>query len=256
MTAERRWTHAWITGASSGIGAQLASTLADAGVRCSVSARSADKLQEVADRSTLIDTFPLDVTDVEAVEDRLDDIERSSGPVDLAILNAGLWLPSSSRDLGVEAFQKSMDVNFVGVTAALVPLVSRMRSRGGGQIVVVASVAGYLGLPRGTYYGPTKAALINMCESLQPELKQDGIKLQIVSPGFVRTPMTSANTFPMPFLVDVDAAVQTIVAGMKTGKFEIAFPWQLVFVLKLARLLPYRVLLKLIEKVVLRNKRT
>ena len=114
-------------------------------------------------------------------------MEDAHGPVDLAVLNAGYWKLSEAENLAFEEFRRSMDVNYLGVAAALSPLISSMRTRGQGQIAIVSSVAGYRGLPRSAYYGPTKAALINLCESLQPELAGYGIKLQVINPGFVST---------------------------------------------------------------------
>ena len=107
-------------------------------------------------------------------------------------------------------------------------------------------------MPKGAFYGPTKAALINLCESVRPELARAGVKLQIISPGFVRTPMTDVNTFPMPFLMETEDAVRKIVAGLHSNRFEIAFPWQLVMVLKLARVLPYPAFFWFIRNVIAR----
>lgn len=253
MTAAGNWRHVWITGASSGIGRALAIALAEQGIHVSASARSPDKLAELADAHELIDAYPADVTDQAAVKAVLEQMEVHSGPVDLAILNAGLWMPSEPGKLTVEAFARSMEVNYLGVTNALVPLEAAMRARGAGHIAVVASVAGYRGLPKGAFYGPTKAALINLCESLRPELARARIKLQVINPGFVRTPMTDVNTFPMPFLMETGDAVSRILAGLAGNRFEIAFPWQLVAMLKLARILPYPAFFWFIRNVIVRT---
>ena len=219
-----------------------------AGVKVSVSARSADALEELAARHVGMFAFPLDVTEPDSVAHAISDMQASHGPIDLAVLNAGVWQPSDSRALELDHFTKSNDVNYLGVTNCLVPLTSTMAARGAGQIAVVASVAGYCGLPKSAYYGPTKAALNNLCQSLQPDLQRVGLKLQVINPGFVRTPMTDRNDFPMPFLMETEAAVGKILNGLTGDRFEIAFPWQLVAILKLARILPNGLFLWLIKK--------
>jgi short-subunit dehydrogenase len=253
MANAGNWRHVWITGGSSGIGRELALALARQGINVSVSARTPDQLAELADTHDLIHAYPVDVTDRAGVAAALIQIELQHGPVDLAILNAGTWSPSAPGGLRVEEFIRSMETNYAGVTNALVPLEAAMRTRGKGHIAVVASVAGYRGLPRGAFYGPTKAALINLCESLRPEFTTAGIKLQIICPGFVRTPMTDVNTFPMPFLMETDDAVARILAGLSSNRFEIAFPWQLVMILKLAQILPYPAFFWFIRNVIART---
>ena len=253
MIQPSRWQHVWITGASSGIGRELALALADHGIKVSVSARSADKLGALEDAHELISAWPADVTDAVAMSATIAAIEAKSGAIDLAILNAGVWAPSSPGELPMDAFTRSMDVNYHGVTNALVPLEAAMRGRGRGHIAIVASVAGYRGLPKGAFYGPTKAALINLAESIRPELARAGIKLQVINPGFVRTPMTDVNTFPMPFLMEPHVAVRRIIAGLHSNRFEIAFPWQLVTMLKLARILPYPAFFWFIRNVIARG---
>ncbi len=232
------WKHVWITGASSGIGRELAVAFSKAGVDVSVSARSADALNSMAKTYQSIQAYPLDVTEPDDVLRAVAKIETERGQIDLAILNAGFWELSDSSNLDVDLFAKSIDVNYLGVARCLVPLASAMTGRHEGHIAVVASVAGYRGLPRSAYYGPTKAALINLCESLQPDLARKGIKLQVINPGFVNTPMTERNDFPMPFLIDTETAVESIIRGLRSNRFEIAFPWQLVCLLKAVGMLP------------------
>jgi short-subunit dehydrogenase len=109
-----------------------------------------------------------------------------------------------------------------------------------GHIAIMASVAGYRGLPKAIAYGPSKAAAISLAEVLRLELEQHGITVSVLNPGFVETPMTAPNTFPMPFMIGVEEAADRILRGLEKGKFEIAFPWQTVLALKIMRLLPYR----------------
>ena len=228
----------------------MAVALAAAGVTVSVSARSEDELKALAQDHDRLAPYPLDVTDPKQIEAAVAAMEDAHGPVDLAVLNAGYWKLSEAENLAFEEFRRSMDVNYLGVAAALSPLISSMRKRGQGQIAIVSSVAGYRGLPRSAYYGPTKAALINLCESLQPELAGYGIKLQVINPGFVSTPMTEKNDFPMPFLIDTEEAVRQMLKGLVSRRFEIAFPWQFATILKLGRMMPNRLYLWLIRKFV------
>ncbi|MEM1198058.1 MAG: SDR family NAD(P)-dependent oxidoreductase [Pseudomonadota bacterium] len=247
------WKHAWITGASSGIGAKLAVGIARGGAAVSASARSAEKLSALTQRHGNVHPLPLDVTDPEAVAASVTAAQEAHGPIDLAILNAGVWEPSDPATFDGKAAEQSMEVNYLGVTHALAALLPAMKARKSGHIAIVSSVAGYRGLPKGAYYAPTKAALISLCEALRPELEADGITLQVINPGFVKTPMTSVNTFPMPFLMEVDDAVKAIMAGLQSSKFEIAFPWQLVTLLKVLRILPYRLYFWIMRRIMPRT---
>ncbi len=247
------WKHAWITGASSGIGAELAVKLAAAGTMVTASARSAEKLLTLSQRQAGILPLPLDVCDPDAVKTAVKEAEQAQGTIDLAILNAGIWQPSEPETYDGEKAVRSMEVNYLGVTHALAAVLPEMKRRKTGHIAIVASVAGYSGLPKGAYYAPTKAALINLAETLNTELGQFGIKVQIINPGFIRTPMTDMNRFPMPFLMEVEDATAHIMRGLQSSRFEIAFPWQLVGLLKLLRLLPYRLYFWLLRRVIPRG---
>jgi NADP-dependent 3-hydroxy acid dehydrogenase YdfG len=232
---------AWITGASSGIGAALAQRLAQDGQRVVVSARNAAALDTLAaaPHGRLI-AAPLDVTDPVACAQAVAGIEAMHGPIDLAVLNAGTHRPMSAADFSAATLRSLFDLNVMGVAHCLEPLLARMAARRAGHVAIVASVAGYGGLPTAAAYGPTKAALINMAESLKLDCDRLGIKLQLVDPGFVKTPLTDRNTFPMPFLMPVEAAVDAFVAGLAASRFEIVFPQRFALLLKLLNLLPYR----------------
>ncbi len=234
-----RWSVVWITGASSGIGRALASRLADAGCKVAVSARSADKLATLAAGRPNIVPFPLDVTDAKAMQAAVEAIEQQLGPIDLAVMDAGKWDPMSAKDYSASRGNASMQVNYVGMANGVEALVPRMMARKSGHIALVASVAGYRGMPQAAAYAPTKAAVINLVECLRPDLARHGVTLSMINPGFVDTPMTAGNAFPMPFLVPLDTAVDKIVAGLEKKSIEIAFPWQLVSMLKIMRVLPY-----------------
>lgn len=232
------WTCVWITGASSGIGAELALQLARQGVTVAASARSADKLATLAIREPRIKPYPVDVTDRQAVAEAARRIAAELPPVDLAVLNAGIGSFAGASRFSAEQAAQTMAVNYLGVANALEPLIPMMIERGRGQLAFVASVAGYRGLSKAAIYGASKAAVNNLAESLAIDLAGRGITVSVVNPGFVDTPMTEGNPFPMPFLMPVDEAAARIIRGLARRKFEVAFPWQMVTLLKLGRLMP------------------
>jgi NAD(P)-dependent dehydrogenase (short-subunit alcohol dehydrogenase family) len=244
---------AWVTGASSGIGRQLAIDLARSGWRVAVTARSADSLEELERLSDAlsgsIHAFPGDVTETASMQETCQVIERRFGAIALLVANAGIYLPQDGLNGDVEAYRKSFDVNLMGTVNVLLPVIAHMKTAGRGQIAVVSSVAGYGGLPTSAAYGATKAGLINLVESLKFDLDPAGIRLQLICPGFVDTPATRSNPFPMPYLVSVEAAAAEIVAGLRhPTRFEIAFPAPFVRRLKLLQLLPYRAYFALVAR--------
>jgi NAD(P)-dependent dehydrogenase (short-subunit alcohol dehydrogenase family) len=232
----------WITGASSGIGAALARRMAGAGWQVAASARSADRLaalaEEAGDAPGRIVPVPLDVTDPRAVEDAVARIEHEIGPIAQAVLNAGTHTPVAADSLRVEDFRPLVELNLLGTVHCLVPLVPRLIDRRAGRIAIVASVAGYRGLPSAAAYGMTKAGLINMAEALRVELAPRGVAVQVVNPGFVRTPLTDRNAFRMPFLMEPEAAAEAFYRGLQSNRFEIAFPRRFVYLMKMLRILP------------------
>lgn len=232
------WNVVWVTGASSGIGRSVALAIAKSGAQVAVSARSADDLAALEAESDQISAFSLDVTDTTACEAVISAIEAKLGPIDLGVFCAGTWDIIDAKDLAVPPLVKGMTVNYFGTVNCMIPLAQRMMARRSGHLAPVASVAGYRGLPRASAYGPTKAALNSLCESLKPALDSYGVTTTIINPGFVATPMTAKNDFPMPYIMQPDEAADAIVAGLKTKSFEIAFPWQLVRQLKFMSILP------------------
>lgn len=249
MSVELPWKVVWVTGASTGIGREIALQLARAGVAVAASARSADKL---ADLGHGIRAYPLDVTDAEAVGATVARIEREMGPIDLAIMAAGTYSPVDLDNFDPANFQRTMSANYFGVVGCLAALLPPMLARKGGHVAWVASVAGYRGLPKAAAYGPTKAALINLAECLKPELELRGVNVSVINPGFVETPLTKQNDFPMPFLMQADEAARLTIAGLKRGRFEIAYPWRFVAILKFARLLPYSLFFWLVRRAILK----
>lgn len=233
----------WITGGSAGIGRALALRLCRDGATVAISGRTLASLQEVQSTAQALPgkviCLPLDVTDEAAVMAAPDTIEAEAGPLDLVVLNAGTHQPMNAADFSPAIFRKLIDVNVMGVAHGLAAVMQRFLDRRAGHIAVVSSVAGYRGLPSAAAYGATKAALINMCESLKPELDEAGIALSLVNPGFVRTPLTDKNEFEMPFLMEADAAADRLADGLASGRFEITFPRRFTWMLKLFRCLPY-----------------
>ena len=233
---------AWITGASSGLGEALARRLSREGWRVAASARNAGKLADLervaADDPGSILAVPLDVTDAAATAAAVTRIEDELGPIDQAVLNAGTHKPVRAAALRVEDFRALAELNLMGTVHGLVPLLTRMTARGRGRVAIVASVAGYRGLPTSAAYGMTKAGLINMAEALKPELDRHGVTLQLVNPGFVHTPLTDQNPFPMPFLMEVEDAAAALQRGLRSQSFEIVFPRRFVYLMKLLRILP------------------
>ncbi len=240
----------WITGASSGIGRALALRLARSGRRVVASARRADALAALAhEAGGRLVTLPVDTTDAAACENAVAWIEAEIGPIGLAVLNAGTHIPTPAADFAVTPVRKLVETNLMGTVNALAPVLAAMRARMRGRVAVVASLAGYRGLPTAAAYGATKAGLINMCEALKPECDAFGVKIQIVCPGFVRTPLTDRNTHPMPMLMEVDDAAAAIAAGLETDRFEIAFPRPFAFVLKSLAMIPRSLYFRLVRRV-------
>ncbi len=239
------WQTAWITGASTGIGREVALILARGGVRVAVSARSTEKLDELSKLASGIVPVPLDVTKPEDAASAYTRVINELGPLDLVVLNAGVWHPMKASEYDARKAVQSMQVNYFGIANALEPIIPDMVRRGRGQIALVASVAGYRGLPKASAYAPSKAAVISLAEVLRLELSRNGIVVSLVNPGFVETTMTSVNKFPMPYILKPEDAAQRIVHGLARGKFEIAFPWQLVTMLKLLRVMPNGLYLRL-----------
>ncbi len=232
----------WITGASYGLGRSLAVLMAQKGWHVAASARSAEDLLALADEARKwrgqISAFPCDITDADSVRVTVENIIDKIGSIDIAVLNAGTHIPVRAENLQAEAFQKLIDINLMGTVHCVEQVLKPMKECGFGQIALVSSVAGYRGLPTSSAYGLTKAGLVNMAEALKPELDLLNIKMQVICPGFVRTPLTDKNEFDMPFLMEPEAAAKAFYRGLMSGKFEIVFPWQMGIIFKFLRMLP------------------
>ncbi len=248
---------AWITGASSGMGRHLALSMAQDGWTVAATARSEDALRELEEQSRSLSgrivALPGDVSHPDQMAGLVERIKHELGPIALLVANAGIYLPQDGLDGNADEWRKTIDVNLKGTVNVVLPVIAAMRGaqgeKGAGQIAIVSSVAGYGGLPTSAAYGATKAALTNMAEALKFDLDRAGIRIQVIHPGFVDTPATEDNPFPMPHLVSVEDAVKEIRKGLADPKaFEIAFPKAFVRQLKLLRLLPYSLYFRLVAK--------
>ncbi|MBA2389221.1 MAG: SDR family NAD(P)-dependent oxidoreductase [Geodermatophilaceae bacterium] len=240
----------WVTGASSGIGAALARELESRGSQVAVSARREDKLKEVADGRMHVE--PVDVTDKAAMLAAAASIRAALGGIDVIVLNAGAWDQVRVDRWDSEVFRRHFDVNLMGLVHGIEAVLPTMLEARAGMIVGIASVAGYRGLPNSEAYGATKAAQINMLESMRVDLRRHGVKVQTVCPGFVKTEMTERNSFPMPFIISAERAATEIADGIAKEKAEVVFPLPMKLMMKTARLLPVAPWAALLAKAVRR----
>ena len=228
----------WLVGASSGIGEATAAALHAAGARVCVSARNADALARFVDAHPGALAVPLDASDPVAVKAAAQTVQQA-GPVDLVMYCAGYYKPQRADHFDLGEMLKHQQVNYLGVLYVLDAMLPHFLKRQAGHISIVSSVAGYRGLPKSLAYGPTKAALINLAETLYVDLKAHEISVSVINPGFVKTPATAQNDFPMPGLVTAAEAATAILAGWRKGAFEIDFPKRFTLWMKTLRILPY-----------------
>ncbi len=229
----------WVTGGSAGIGKAIVEAYAQEGAVVAATARPSERLDGLAQAHENVLAFPADITDPAAIKAAVAAIEERLGPIDRAILNAGTHHPVHARDFTAADLRALMETNLMGTANCLEAIMPTMIGRGRGQIAVVSSIAGYTGLPTSAYYGASKAALFNLCESLKFDLDRAGVDLRVVAPGFVRTPLTDKNEFPMPFIMEPEAAAARVVKGLKGRQFEVTFPRRFSYLLKFFRCLPY-----------------
>ena len=239
----------WVIGASSGIGAATARDLLKRGAKVCLSARNAEALQTIAAGHKDALVVPCDITDAPAVQRAHDELLARWGGVDLILVVAGSYQKMRVDDFDLTVAKKMVALNINGVLNCLAAILPTLLVQGRGGIGIVSSVAGLSGLPQAIIYGPTKAALINLCESLYLDLHKRGIGVYLINPGFVATPLTAKNDFSMPALISAEQAALEIVSGIERGDFHIHFPKRFTNFLRLFRLLPYRAYFYLIHKV-------
>ncbi len=245
---EWRGKRVWLVGASTGIGRALAEQLHALGATVIVSARKMDALQAFADQHPGSIALPLDVSDGPAVKAAAE-AALAAGPLDLVCYCAGHYHAMRATAIDLPDLLRHHEVNTVGALHVLAAITPAMVARGQGHISLVSSVAGFRGLPQSLAYGPTKAALINLAETLYLDLQPRGLGVSVINPGFVETPLTAQNEFHMPALISPQQAAQAILQGWARGEFEIHFPKRFTRLMKLLRLLPYPLYFAVVRRI-------
>ncbi len=242
----------WITGASSGIGKALAVKFAKEGWKVAISARRKNLLDEIATDENIF-AYPLDVEDENQIKNIFDKILEDFKDLDICVFCSGTYNRKSEKKIDNIQIKKTFNINFFGVVDCIKTVEDFFKNRKKGHLSIVSSIAGYRGLPNSSGYGPSKAALTNFTESIYFDFKKYNVSISLISPGFIKTPMTDTNDFPMPFIKTPEFAAEKIFNGLtKKSSFEIHFPKALTLLLKFFRILPYRIYLFLIDKTVKR----
>ena len=238
----------WITGASSGIGKALAEKFASEGWKVAASARRKEILDEMSSHENIF-SYPLDVTNQDQIKISFEKIIEDFKGLDLCVFSSGTYDPKLEQEINVKQNKFVMETNFFGVLYCINAVENYFKNKKNGHISIVSSVAAYRGLPNSSGYGPSKAALTNLAESLYFDFKEHNVRISLVSPGFIKTPLTDKNEFPMPFIKSPEFAAEKMFNGLTKSKaFEIHFPKALTILLKIFRVLPYKIYLFLIDK--------
>ncbi len=246
----------WLVGASSGIGEALVKQFQSLSVKLYISARNGDALNTLAKVSNNIIPLPLDITDELAVVTAAQQIQKDSGKLDLIILNAGTCEYIDSYDVELDVVRRVMETNFFAALQVLkhaLPLLRANRSLTAShthatKVVFVSSSVTYQSLPRAGAYGSSKAALRYFAECFKSDIEKEGISIQLISPGFVKTPLTDKNDFDMPFMISADNAAKRIIKGIQSTTFDIHFPKRFTWILKLMSLMPDALRFKMVSK--------
>ena len=239
----------WITGASSGIGKALAIKFAQEGWKVAISARRENLLKEISKSQNNIDYFPLDVTDIEKCKTVFNDVKKKLGNVNISVFCTGIHDPKSEKKLNLEKVRKIMEVNFFGTVNSINAVYDYYKDKKSGQISIVSSVAGYRGLPAAGAYCASKSALSSFAESLYFDFKRENVRVSLVSPGFIKTPMTDQNDFPMPMIKSPEFAAEQMFKGLTRSKsFEIHFPKTFTSLMKVLKVIPNGLYFKIVEK--------
>ena len=247
----------WITGGSTGIGKALAIKFAKEGWNVAISARRENLLNEISERNENIFGFPLDVTNKSQCREVFSTIKNKFESIDICFFSTGTWNPKKEKDIDVEQIEDVFKVNFFGTLNSIKAVEEYFKARKNGTITIVSSIAGYRGLPNSTGYGPSKSALNNLAESLYFDFKRSNVRVCLVSPGFIKTPMTDKNDFKMPFLKSTEYAAEKIYDGLiNKNNFEIHFPKSLTLILKIFSFLPSKIYFNLIGKMTKYQKKS
>ena len=239
----------WITGASSGIGKALAIKFANEGWQVAASARRESLLKELSNQYTNIQSFPLDVTDSDKCKSVFKDIIEKFENIEICVFGTGIHDPKSEKKFNLEKIKKIMEVNFFGTMNSINSVYDYFEQRKDGQISIISSVAGYRGLPEAGAYCASKSALTSFTESLHFEMKRKNVRVSLISPGFIKTPMTDQNDFPMPMIKSPEFAADQIYNGLiKKNGFEIHFPKVFTFFMKFLRIIPSSIYFRFLEK--------
>jgi short-subunit dehydrogenase len=239
----------WITGASSGIGRSLAIKFANEGWQVAASARRENLLKELNDEKPNIHPFPLDVTDHEKCITVFNEIIKKLNNVEICVFCTGIHDPKSEKSLNLEKIKKIMEVNYFGTINSINSVYNYFKEKKSGHISMVSSVAGYRGLPAGGAYCASKSALTTYAESLYFDMKRFNVRVSVVHPGFIKTPMTDQNDFPMPMIKTSEFAANEMFKGLtKSNSFEIHFPKSFTFIMKILKIMPNWLYLKIVKK--------
>jgi len=237
----------WITGASSGIGEALAKKFAKKGWQVAASARRENLLQNLNKSNPNINPFPLDVTDSNKTIQVFENIIKKLKNIDICVLCTGIHDPQSEKELNIESIRRIMEVNFFGTLNCINAVNNYFKEKQRGHISIVSSVAAYRGLPAASGYCASKSALTSLAESLYFDFKRYNVRVSLVSPGFIKTPMTDQNNFPMPMIKSPEFAAEQMFKGLtKNNSFEIHFPKLFTYFLKTLKILPNWLYFKII----------
>jgi NAD(P)-dependent dehydrogenase (short-subunit alcohol dehydrogenase family) len=229
----------WITGASSGIGKALALKFANEGWQVAASARRENLLNELNKENPDIHAFPLDVTSEDKTKEVFQSILKKFVSIDVCVFGTGMHDPSAEKNLNTETIRKIMETNFFGTLNCIVAVNNYFKEKKNGQISIISSVAGYRGLPAAGGYCASKSALISLAESLVFDFKRFNVRISVVNPGFIKTPMTEKNKFVMPMIKTAEYAAEKMFVGLiKRNAFEIHFPKSFTFGMKMLKIMP------------------
>ena len=247
----------WITGGSTGIGKALAIKFSNKGWNVAISARRVELLNELSNQHENITAFPLDVTNKIKCNEVFNQIINKYTNLDICFFSTGTWNPKKEKDIDVEQIEEVFKVNFFGTVNSIKAVEQFFKNQKSGIITIVSSIAGYRGLPNSTGYGPSKSALNNLAESLYFDFKRFNVRVCLVSPGFIKTPMTDKNDFKMPFLKTPEYAANKIYDGLiNKENFEIHFPKVLTVILKILSFLPSKIYFSLVGKLTKHQKKS